>query len=324
MREYRRVLVTGGNGFIGSRAVRALVSRGITVRCLLRTTSNTSRIDGLPFERAMGDVRDAESVRQAFNGCDAAVHLASLSNWNDIDSPLMTEVVMGGTRNVLDAAKQCGNKLVVFVSSAAAVNGSETPEVFAENAEFTLNHAKLSYAQHKRDAEALCAQSGVPVVVVNPTEVYGPEDIGLITAGNLVDFARSSPVMVCDGGTSIVHVDDVADGIVQALHRGRPHERYILGGDNLTVTELAQMTLSLVGRKARVVKLPKTAIRALASVGRATKLPLPFNPRVIPYATRYWFTDNKKARTELGVDFRSAEATLRPTLQWLQQTGHIS
>lgn len=319
-----KVFVTGGSGFIGSRVVRALVHQGIVPRCLLRKSSDVSRIADLPFERAEGDVRDGQAVRDGFAGCDGAIHLASLSNWNDIDSPLMDEVVKGGTRNVLEAARITGNKKVVFVSSATAINGSEEPQVFDEASAFTLDDRKLSYARHKRDAERMCLESGVPVVIVNPAEVYGPGDTAFITAGNLVDFAKSSPVVVCDGGTSVVHVDDVALGIVRALERGRPGERYILAGENLTVRQLAELTLELVGRKPSIMKLPKSVIRSVASAASFAHIPLPFNPKVIPYATRYWFVDNKKARAELGVVFRSARDTLAPTVAWLREAGHIA
>ena len=318
---FTKVFVTGGSGFIGSRVVRTLVAQGVTPCCLLRKSSDVSRIADLPFERVEGDVRDVEAVRAGFAGCDGAIHLASLSSWNDIDSPLMDEVVKGGTRNVLQAA---GTRKVVFVSSATAINGSEEPQVFDENARFTLDDRKLSYARHKREAEKMCLDSGVPVVIVNPAEVYGPHDTGMITAGTLVDFAKSSPVMVCDGGTSVVHVDDVALGIVRALERGRVGERYILGGDNLTIKQLAELTLNLLGKKSSIMKLPKAVIRGMASAASFARVPLPFNPKVIPYATRYWFVNQEKARKELGVDFRSARETLSPTVQWLREAGHIA
>jgi dihydroflavonol-4-reductase len=321
-----KVFVTGGHGFIGSVVVRALLAEGHTVRCLVREGSKTERIDGLAWERATGDVRDPACVAKAMEGCDGAIHLASLSNWNDIDSPLMKDVVEGGTRHILDAAAKTGAR-VVFVSSVLAVAGATTPQVFDESAAFTLPDAKLSYSRSKRAAEALCVaahkERGVPVVIVNPTEVYGPNDTALITACNLIDFAKSSPVLVCTGGTSVVHVDDVARGIVRALEKGRPGERYILGGDNLTIKQLAALTLELLGQKKSIWTMPNGLLRGLATVGKALKLPLPFNPHVIPYATLYWFVRNDKARRELGVEFRSARETLAPTLTWLRESGRI-
>ncbi len=322
-----RVFVTGGAGFIGSYVVRRLVEGKHQVRCLLRKTSKTHRIDGVAFERVDGDVRDADCVRAAMEACDAVVHLASLSNWNDIDSPLMTDVVIGGTQNILDAAKQTKAR-VVFVSSILAVNGSTEPKTFDESAEWTLADGKLSYSRAKRAAEKLCLDAwkdrAVPVVIVNPGEVYGPNDTELITACNLLDFAKSKPVLVCTGGTSVVYVEDVALAVVRAMEKGRPGERYILGGENLTVKQLAELTLELLGQKKKIVTVPNTVLRGLASVAQTLHIPMPFNTHVVPYATKFWFMDSSKAQKELGVAFRSARETLEPTLSWLKESGRIS
>ena len=122
----------------------------------------------------------------------------------------------------------------------------------------------------------------------------------------------------------VVHLDDVAEGIVAALDGGRSGARYILTGDNLTIRALAELTLELLGRKTRVVTLPNGVIRSVAAVGLRLHIPLPFNPRVIPYATRFWFMDSSRARQELGVRFRSARETLATTLDWLKQERHIT
>lgn len=324
-RKSLTVLVTGASGFVGSAVVPALAAAGHMVRGLVRTGSDTSRLAGVAWQKCVGDVRDADAVRTALRGCDAVVHLASLSAWNQIDSPLMREVVEGGTRNILEAAL-AGNCRVVFVSSILAINGSVRPQIFCERDDWTLADRNLAYSTAKRAAEALCAEyaaRGLSVVIVNPAEVYGPQDTGMITAGTLIDFANSAPVLVCDGGTSVVHVDDVAAGIVAALERGRDGERYILGGDNLTVRELAELTHEILGLTTSIITLPNAVIRGLARLALALRLPMPFNPRVIPYATRYWFVDSSRAREELGVTFRSARAALVPTLDWLKSERYI-
>lgn len=322
-----KVFVTGGNGFIGSAVVRLLIAGGHQVRCLLRQSSQTERLAELPYERVEGDIRDAAAVARGLEGCGAVIHLASLSAWDLIDSPLMDEVVEGGTRNVLAAATARPGTRVVFVSSILAINGSAAPQPFDETATWTLDERELIYSRSKRQAEALCqdaVKAGVDVVIVNPGEVYGPHDTALITACNLIDFAKSSPVLVCDGGTSVVHVDDVALGVVRAMERGRRGERYILGGENLTIKQLAEHCLSLLGQKKTILKFPNFIIRAVAAAGKKLHLPLPFNPHVIPYATRYWFMDAGKAQRELGVSFRSARDTLAPTLAWLKESGRIA
>jgi dihydroflavonol-4-reductase len=319
-RTMKKILVTGGNGFIGSRLVKALTDQGYAVRCLLRKSSKTSRIDGLNYEPAYGDVTDLNSIVEAMKGCDGVMHLASLSNWADIHSPKMESVVVGGSKNVLEAARQSGNLRMVYVSSSTAIDGTDSPTVLNEDSPFTLNKKTYSYAYAKKRVEAMCieaAKAGLPVVMVNPAEVYGPNDYDQITSGNLIDFIKSDPCMVCKGGTAIVHVDDVADGIIKAFEKGRAGERYFLGGENLDFTQIATITLKLAGKTQKTMLLPNGLISFIAKVGGALKIPLPFNPAVIPYAVKYWFVSNQKARTELGATFRGPEDILRPTVEWI-------
>lgn len=322
-----RVFVTGSNGFIGSVVSRQLVEKGHELRCLLRTSSDTTRLCGIPYEKVYGDVTNRESVYDAMSGCDAVVHLASLSNWNDIHSPKMHDVVVHGSKNVIDAAISHGKIPMVFVSSAAAVDGTIKPVVLDESSPCTLNEKIFVYPHAKLMVEGFCkeaAMGGLPVTIVNPTEVYGPNDTALNTAGNLIDMAKSSPVFVCNGGTSVVHVEDVATGILAALAKGKPGSRYILGGDNLTIGELASLSLSILGQHKRIIKIPNGLIRTLAKAAQRMGLPFPINPAVVPYATRYWFVRNDKARAELGVSFRPAREVLEPTFAWLKSANLIA
>ncbi|KIL38069.1 hypothetical protein SD70_28785 [Gordoniibacillus kamchatkensis] len=321
--ENGTIFVTGGNGFIGSRVVRLLAERGYRVRCLLRPFSDTSRIDHVPVERVVGDILMPDTLREGMHGCAGVVHMAGLSNWKDIASERMPAIVEEGTRHVLESARLNGGLRTVFVSTLAAVNGTAAPVIMNETTVYELpDHPDFAYAASKRKAEEMCrrmADDGLPVVIVNPAEVYGPLDFGLVTARNLVDMAKNNPVLICSGGTGIVHVEDAAAGIVAALEKGRSGERYILGGENLTIRELALMTVSILQQRKKVWTLPNGLIRFAARWGKRLGVPLPFEPDVIPYATRYWMMDNTKARVELGVQFRSAEETLRDTLQLLRQ-----
>ncbi len=157
--------------------------------------------------------------------------------------------------------------------------------------------------------------------MASPAEVYGEGDEALVTAGNLLAILHAPVPVACDGGTSIAHVDDVAGGIVAALLRGRSGERYILGGENLTVHELARLVLRLGGRRESVIDLPNPVILRLVQHMLETGLTPPISPDVLGYATRYWFVDSRKARRELGYQPRDAESTLRATVDWLRQ-GH--
>ncbi len=321
-----KVFVTGGNGFIGSAVVRALATAGHEIRCLLRPTSNTDRIDSIQYERTIGDVRDLNSLRDGVERCDAIIHLASLSSWDVIDSPEMTDVVLGGTRNVLEAAKGPRAR-VLFVSSNTAIDGTDEPRVLDERAPFSLSQLHgLTYAQLKHQAEGFCLEgnrNGVPVVIVNPAETYGPLDTDLITAGTLVDFAKSNPVLVPKGGGSIAHVEDVAKGIVLGLERGTPGERYFLGGENIEWKRLAELTLEALGKKSRIITIPNGLFRSATRVATTLRIPLSYNPKIVPYATRYFYFDGRKAREHLGAEFRSARDTVTPTVAWLIEAGFI-
>lgn len=321
-----KIFLTGGHGFIGSRVVERLIEGGHDVRCLVRASSKTHRIDHLEWERHVGDVRDRASLEAGMQGADAVIHLASVSSWSDMRSSVLEDVVQTGTENVVEAAKASGVKRVVFVSSSMAVNATPTPIVFDETSPFELTDPKYRYplAKHRAEKRALeVAGDDVELVIVNPAEVYGPNDDAMVTAGNLRDALNDWPALACTGGSAITHVDDVADGMVRALEKGRHGERYILGGDNLHVEELIRLTLEIAGQKKPVMKLPngmlKVAIGALDKLG----LPTPVEPEVVTYATLYWFMDSTKAKNELGYAPRPAREVLEPTIAWLYDNGHI-
>lgn len=326
MGNAKKIFVTGGNGFIGSRVVRQLVSSGYAVRCLLRETSDTSRIDDLPFERFYGDVRSPESLLAGMEGVDGCIHLAAVVAWERMDSPDLEETIINGSRHVLDAAVARGIARLVYVSSSLAVNAATVPNVFNEDSPFELQDTPLRYAIAKHKAEQLVIEyvkRGLDAVIVNPVEVYGPHDTALITACNIRDFLKNYPCVVCRGGTAIAHVDDVADGIVKALEKGRRGERYILGGDNLTVQELARLTLDIAGQRKPILRIPNSLLKGSVKLLATLRLPTPIVPGVLDYATRFTFMDSSKAQRELGYTPRPAREVLTPVVEWLRSSGYV-
>lgn len=317
-----RVFVTGGNGFIGSSVVRLLHDRGYEIRCLLRPTSDVRRIRDMLFEQVIGDVRDPACVEEGMRGSEACVHMAGPSSWAEIASDDVEPVILGGIRAVLAATENAGARLV-YVSSAAAVNGAKEPAIFDETTAFSLGDSGLRYAIAKHQAEGLVAEAvarGVDAVVVNPTETYGPNDYEWVTAGALRDALRGWPALAVRGGTSVAHVEDVAEGIVTALEKGRPGERYILGGENLTIRQLIQSALRAAGSRKPVVMMPEWLVRTVSRACMAVRITPPIPPDLIGYATRYWFVDCTKAREELGYDPRPAEETIRSVVAWIRQS----
>ncbi len=323
-----RVFVTGGNGFIGSRVVHALHEAGHEVRCLLRETSKVHRIEGVPYERHIGDLRDAGGLTAGMQGCDGVIHLASISAWDQIRSPLMRQVVVDGTANVLEAAVAAGGLKTVFVSSCTAIGGTKSPVVQDEDAGFDLPAEPFIYAHAKRDAEALCRQraeqDGLPVVVVYPCEVWGPNDDDFITAEYARDTLKDWPAMTVNGGTALAHVDDVAAGVVAGLLEGEAGGRYILGGENIAAPELTRMILEAGGKpKKWVMQLPNGltlwAINLLAKL----RLPTPVHPDLLAHAVLYWFVDCGRAERELGYSYRPARQTVQELVDWLKEAGHV-
>lgn len=322
-----KIFLTGGHGFIGSRVVRRLSAEGHESRCLVREHSKTHRIDDLVFEKTSGDVRDLDSLVRGMQGMDACIHLASISSWTEMTSSALEDTILGGTENIIRAAHRAGLKRVVFVSSSMAINASAAPQVFDEQSKFELDDPKYRYPLAKYRAERraleLAAETGVELVIVNPAEVYGPNDDTFVTAGNLRDILKDWPALACTGGSAVTHVDDVAAGIVAALLRGRPGERYILGGENLEVSEIVKLTLDIAGMKKPILRMPNGVLKGVIFGMARVGLPTPVEPELLTYATLYWFMSSEKAKRELGYSPRPARACLEPAIRWLYEAGHL-
>ena len=315
-----RVFVTGGTGFIGSRVVARLAARGDEVRCLVRPTSPVERIEHLGVETIVGDLFDPESLERGMAGADACIHLASVSSWDEIASDAVERVIEEGSRAVLRAAAAEDGVRLVHVSSAAAVNASKEPIVWDERAPFELEGTGLRYAISKHRVENMVREAvaeGLDAVMVNPGEVYGPDDDEWITAGTVRDWLKSWPALALKGGASVVHVDDVADGVIAALDRGERGERYILGGENLTVADMARRCLRTAGLRKPVVVVPEWALHLAVRVAAKLRLPAPMPADLVGYACRYWFVDATKAREQLGFRPRPADETIRDVVGWI-------
>lgn len=316
-----KVFVTGASGFIGSRVARELLGRGFAVRCLVRRTSRLQRLAGLDIERATGDITDRKSLARAVTGCEACIHLAAVSGWGSHARTDLEDIIVGGTARLVDVLRQSGAARLVYVSSAAAIDGTRTPQLLDERSPFSLHGSGLTYAVAKHRAEQLALAAASPsfeVVAVNPAETYGPDDDDWITAGSIRDALVSVPALAVRGGTSLAHVDDVARGIVAALERGRSGERYILGGDNLTIVEIVRLVQEIAGIKRPVVTVPFWALRLAVAASRACGFKPPVEPGLLGYLRRYWFMDSRKAQHDLGYRPRSARDTLEPAVRWIQ------
>jgi dihydroflavonol-4-reductase len=318
-------LVTGATGFVGSRLVRHLLRQGEQVKALVRPGSSLHALTGLDeVELAYGDVTVASTVYRALAGCTRVYHLATNHRWSDPDPRSILGPAVEGTRAVLQAARRRGVEKVVVTSSIGALGVAEEPEPMDETHELVERNAEL-YAVAKYRAEQVAlkyAAQGLPVVIVQPAFAFGPGDWRPTPSGELVlrYLKRGGRVPVFPGGLSVVDVDDVCAGHWFAMQRGRPGERYILGGDNLTFrgfwSLLSEITdLEPPGHELSPALLGLFGtLRELGSY--VTRVEPWYTRRQARYFARYSWATSTKAESQLGYTHRRARETLERSVRF--------
>jgi dihydroflavonol-4-reductase len=324
-------LVTGGTGFIGANVVRALLRAGDEVRVLARPDSDLSNVAGLPVNVVRGDLRDRDSLRAAARSCERVFHVGALYSFWVRDPDLVYEVNVEGTRNVLDAAEEAGARRIVVTSSVAALAVPRKGEVVTE--ETTVNPSRIvgAYKRSKYLAEQVALEAvgrGLPVVIVNPSFPVGPWDVKPTPTGRvIVDFlSRRMPAYV-ETGMNVVAVEDVADGHLLAAERGRVGERYILGGENVTMKRLLDLLAQVTGLSAPRMRVPYRPILALSYANALACRVTGTTPRMTPDTIRMshhaMYYDPTKARRELGLPSTPIEEALRRAVEWFAAHGYV-
>jgi dihydroflavonol-4-reductase len=320
--------VTGASGFIGSHLCRALIARGHAVRAFHRPDSSLVALQGLPVEHAVGDVRDATSLRAAAKDVDWVFHAAGPArHWRRPDE--LVDTIVRGTINVLQAAEEARARRVVFTSSVAALGVPVAGALLDEGDRFNCPRARWPYGHAKSEAESAVRAAvgqGLDCVIVNPSAVFGAADLNRISGTLILILARHPVPVITRGGTNVVHVADVAEGHVAAAERGRPGERYILGGENLRHVEIARTIAAELGvRPPRLTIPPRLvdwAAGAVDLIGRVARLPADGN---LLRLSRYGFyCDTAKARRDLGLDApRPFRQAVREAVAWYRAHGYL-
>lgn len=326
-----RAFVTGATGFIGANVVRALLKRGFDVRALARPTSDRRNIQGLPIGVVEGDLRDYRSVKRGMEGCEVVFHVGALYSFWVRPQRFIYEVNVDGTRNVLRAAEELGVERVVYTSSIAALGRGTVDNPADEDTPLRPEVLIGDYKKSKYLAQQVAlefAKRGLPVVIVNPTFPVGPYDLKPTPTGRVIlDFLRRKIPAYMDTGLNVVAAEDVAEGHILALERGRPGECYILGGENLAMKELLELLSKITGLPAPKFKLPYAVALPLAYLNVWFCLLTGKNPRMTPDTVRmtryYEFFDIRKAREELGYDPMPAEEALRRAVEWFRKNGMV-
>ena len=326
------VLVTGASGFLGSAVARALVARGLSVRVLVRPTSPRGNLDGLPCEVVTGDLRDAASLRPAVAGAGALFHVAAdYRLW----APDPGEILRGnveGTRNLMGAALEAGVRRIVYTSSVATLRVKGATAPVDENApsrpEETIGVYKRSKTIAERVVEEMVRRDGLPAVIVNPSTPIGPRDIRPTPTGRVIlDAALGKVPAFVDTGLNLAHVDDIAAGHLLAYERGEVGQRYILGGENVTLREMLTEIAAMTGRRPPRVSLPRAPLFpvawAMQAVARVTgREPLLTADALRMSRYRMFFT-SARAERELGYTHRPWREGVRDALGWFGEAGML-
>ena len=330
-----RILVTGANGFIGSAVVRALARRGIAPRVLVRPGSDRRNLEGYDVEIAEGDLCERPSLDQALKGVSVLYHLAADYRLWMPDPSCLYRVNVEGTASLMQAALDAGVERIVYTSSVAALGINQSGEPADEETpvclEDMIGHYKRSKFLAEERVRALIENEGLPAVIVNPSAPIGPYDIKPTPTGRLItQAAKGAMPAYVDTGLNLAHVDDIAEGHLLAYEKGQIGERYILGGDNLTLSQILQQIAELTGRKAPWVKLPHALLWPLAfgaenwaRLRKQEKEPF-ITMDGLKMSKKLMFFSHRKAGEALGYQPRCASLALADAVNWFRENNYLA
>ena len=326
-------LVTGATGFVGAAVVRRLLARGETVRVLTRPASDRSNIDDLPVEIALGDLLAPDSLPAALSGCRSLYHVAADYRLWAPKPEAMYQANVEGSCNLIRHAMAAGVERIVYTSSVAVLGRTADGRPADEETPVTIDDMVGHYKRSKFLAEeavrSLITDEDAPVTIVNPSTPIGPRDIKPTPTGRMiVEAAAGRMPAYVDTGLNIVHVDDVAEGHLLAHDRGRIGERYVLGGQDMTLAEILRAIAEIVGRPPPKVRLPHNLILPIAvlaeSWARLFKTGEPFvTIDGIRMAKKRMFFSSAKAKAALGYSHRPPQDALRDAVAWFEGNGYL-
>jgi dihydroflavonol-4-reductase len=326
------MLITGASGFVGSAVARAALRNGYAVRVLVRAGSPRRNLAGLEVELAEGDMRDPDAAACALAGVRWLLHVAADYRLWARDPEEIVRNNLEGTRTMMQAALGAGVERVVVTSSVATLRVGPSTVAAAEDAPLAPQEAIGAYKRSKVEAERLVErmveQDALPAVIVNPSTPVGARDLRPTPTGRIiVEAARGRMPAYVETGLNVVDVEDVAWGHLLALAHGRVGERYILGGDNLTLRVLLDEIADLAGQRAPLVRLPVGPLLPLAHAAEALARLKGREPFLtvdgLKMSRNRMFFSSDKAKRELGYRPGSHTAGLRAALAWFAREGYL-
>jgi dihydroflavonol-4-reductase len=325
-------LVTGATGFVGAAVARALVAAGHRVRVLARPNSDRRNLAGLDVAVAEGSLEDAASLGAAIAECRYLFHVAADYRLWVPDPAAMFRANVDGTRHLMLAALAAGVERIVYTSSVATLGllkGESADEATPSSEADMIGPYKRSKFVAERVVHEHVAERGLPAVIVNPSTPIGPGDVRPTPTGRIiVEAAKGKMPGYVDTGLNIVHVDDVAAGQLLAAERGQIGERYILGGENLSLAEILGEVARVVGRRPPVLKIPYAVVLPIAAgaemMARITgREPFTTLDGVRMSRKKMYFSSAKAVR-DLGYAPRPAREAITDAIAWFEANGYLT
>jgi dihydroflavonol-4-reductase len=332
-----RFFLTGATGFLGSHVARVLAEQGADLRLLVRLTSNLKNLEGLTsgttkVETATGDLRDSASLEKAMAGCEVVFHVAADYRLWVRDPAEMYRSNVEGTRAILEAAQKNGVRCVVYTSSVATMGFTGNGHPADEDSAVSLADMIGHYKRSKFMAEQVALQAGrgdMRVVTVNPTTPVGEQDIKPTPTGRIVvDFLKKKFPAYVETGLNLVDARECARGHIAALEKGKSGERYILGGENLTLKQILDRLGEISGLPSPTVKLPYFVAYAAGAVdetvsGRLLGREPRATVETVRMGKKKMWASSDKAERELGWKSVSAYGALRRAVEWFRANGYV-
>ena len=326
-----KTLVTGGTGFLGRAVVLELLAAGREVRVLARQPDHLA-LAGLEVEVARGDILDPASLATAITGCQRVFHVAADYRLWVPDPDVMYAVNVQGTKDLLAAAAEVGVTRMVYTSTVGTLGnpGDGTPgteETPVSLADMVGHYKRSKFLAEQAVLEA--ARQGFPVVLVHPSAPVGPWDSRPTPTGQMiVDFRKGRMPAYLETGLNLVHVRDVAQGHLLAEEKGRAGEKYILGNQNLSLSEIFQVLADITGLPAPRVRLPYWPILALSYLDEFWATHVSHKPPRMPVAAvkmakKFMYFDSGKAVRELGLPQTPVRQALKDAVTWFQDQGYV-
>jgi dihydroflavonol-4-reductase len=327
-----KVFLTGGTGFVGAHVARHLADQGAQLRVLVRPTSNLANLEGIAAEMVVGDLLQADGLRASIRGCDALMHVAADYRLWVRDPQTMYASNVEGTRALLRIAREEGVPRCVYTSSVATMGFKSDGTIVDESTPVSIDDMIGHYKRSKFLAEQVAveaARTGQQVILLNPTTPIGARDVKPTPTGRIVvDFLNKKFPAYVDTGLNLVDVTEVARTHCAALEMGRSGERYILGGENLTLKQILDKMSAITGLPSPTMQVPHAVAMTFAFFDEAiTGRMLGREPRATVEAVRMgrkkMFASSAKAQRELGFRVIPVYEALRSAIEWFKAHGYV-